>query len=52
MQKLFWFIGSTLGGMIGWWVGEPFGIMTAVILSAVGTGLGIYVGYKVIRDYL
>jgi outer membrane lipoprotein SlyB len=52
VNKLFWLIGATLGGWLGWAVGERFGIMAAVMLSAVGTGLGIYLAHRVIRDYL
>jgi hypothetical protein len=51
MQKLFWLLGSTIGGWAGWALGEPFGIMWAVILSGVGTGVGIYAAYKIIHDY-
>jgi len=51
MEKLFWGIGATAGGWIGWALGERVGIMTAVILSAIGTGVGIYAAHRVIRDY-
>ena len=51
MEKLFWFIGATAGGWLGWALGEPMGIMAAVLLSAVGTGVGIYAAYRIIRDY-
>jgi apolipoprotein N-acyltransferase len=51
MEKLFWLIGATVGGWLGWWLGEPMGIMAAVMLSAVGTGVGIYLAYRIIRDY-
>jgi hypothetical protein len=52
MEKLFWMIGATVGGWAGWALGEPFGIMAAVMLSAVGTGLGIYLVHKLMRDHL
>ena len=51
MQKLFWMIGATVGGWAGWALGEPMGIMGAVVLSAVGTGVGIYLAYKLVRDH-
>jgi len=51
MQKLFWTIGATVGGWGGWALGEPMGMMTAAILSAVGTGVGIYAAHRIIRDY-
>ena len=44
MTKLLMFIGATVGGAIGWWLGERAGIMTAFIVSTVGTGVGIYAG--------
>jgi hypothetical protein len=52
MEKLFIGIGATLGGYVGWWAGERFGIMTAFMLSMVGTGVGIYYGRRIARDYL
>ncbi|HEX6749176.1 MAG TPA: hypothetical protein VF092_17905 [Longimicrobium sp.] len=51
MEKLFWFIGASLGGWLGWVLGERMGIMAAVLLSAVGTGVGIYAAHRIIRDY-
>jgi outer membrane lipoprotein SlyB len=51
MEKLFWFLGATVGGWLGWALGEPMGIMAAVILSAVGTGVGIYLAYRIVHDY-
>lgn len=46
MSKLFKLIGATLGSAVGWWLGDKIGIMTAVVLSAVGTGVGIYAGSR------
>ena len=40
-------IGGFLGSSIGWWLGQPGGMMTAFMVSMVGTGLGIYAGRKV-----
>ena len=52
MQRLFWIIGATIGSALGWWAGASFGIMTAFILSSVGTAVGVYLGIKLARDYL
>ncbi|HEU4558555.1 MAG TPA: hypothetical protein VFS20_11930 [Longimicrobium sp.] len=52
MNKLFWLIGATLGGWLGWVLGERLGIMAAVMLSAVGTGSGVYLAHRIIRDHL
>ena len=51
MNKLLVLVGSTLGGAIGWWAGERVGLMTAFMLSMVGTGLGIYGGRRVAQHY-
>ena len=50
MVKLMVFVGSTVGGYVGWWLGERFGFMTAFMLSMVGTGVGMYYGARFARD--
>ena len=52
MAKVAAFVGATLGGAAGWWLGARFGIMTAFILSTVGTGVGIYLVRRWFREYL
>ena len=42
MKALLWFAGSSIGGWIGWWLGDFVGLWAAMLLSLVGTGLGIY----------
>ncbi len=51
MSKMFAFIGSMVVGYAGWFLGEPFGMFTAFVLSIVGTGVGIYVGRRIGRHY-
>jgi hypothetical protein len=51
MKKLLVLVGTTVGGAIGWWIGDRVGIMTAFIMSMVGTGLGMYVGIRIAREY-
>ena len=51
LTKLCSFIGATVLGGIGWWAGERMGMMTAFILSMIGTGFGMYFGVKVARHY-
>lgn len=41
----------TIGGWAGWAVGEPFGMMTAFIVSIIGTGIGAYVAVRVASNY-
>jgi hypothetical protein len=52
MEKLLGFIGATALGSVGWWAGERMGVMTAFVVSMVGTGVGLYLGRRVARDYL
>lgn len=46
MRKVVVTAAAILGGWIGWWAGDPFGLMTAFILSMIGTGLGLYFGRR------
>lgn len=46
VTKLMALLGSFLVGSLGWWIGDKVGLMTAVILSGIGTGVGIYAGKK------
>jgi fatty-acid desaturase len=51
MSKLFSFLGSTIVGYAGWFLGAKIGITTAFMLSMVGTGIGIYYGRLIARNY-
>ena len=51
MTKLLAFVGATIGGYAGWWIGSGVGIMTAFMVSMVGTGVGIYAGRKIGKHY-
>lgn len=56
-MKLFIFIGVTVGGILGGWLGS---IMDhgnglggwSILLSTVGSFVGIWAGYKAARNYL
>jgi hypothetical protein len=52
MERLLGFIGATVLGAVGWWIGGHAGFMTAFVLSMVGTGIGVYIGRRAARDYL
>ena len=52
MSRLLNFIGATIGGSLGWWLGDRWGIMTAFMLSVVGTGVGVYAIRRWFADYL
>lgn len=46
MSTLLAWLGATIGGALGWWVGASQGLFTAFVLSTVGTGLGLYLGRR------
>ena len=47
MRKTLSIAGSfVLSSALGW-IGSDYGIMTGFILGMVGTGLGMYAGYRV-----
>ena len=52
MNKLCIFIGMTVLGWIGWLIGDKIGFMTAFVFSGVGSIIGVYVGWRINRDYL
>jgi len=52
VNKVIAFIGGSILGGIGWWAGASIGIMTAFMLSTVGTGVGMYYGKKWADDHL
>jgi hypothetical protein len=51
LGKLIWFLGATIGGIIGWWLGGFIGVMTAYIVSTIGSGLGIYWARRLANEY-
>jgi len=52
MNKLCILVGMTIFSWIGWWIGAKVGFMTAFGLSSIGSILGVYVGWRINRDYL
>ncbi len=52
MKKLCLFICITVGGSIGWWLGDSFGVMTAYFISLIGSLAGVVVGCIINRRYL
>jgi membrane protein YqaA with SNARE-associated domain len=51
MAAALWFIGATLGGLLGWWLGHFVGTVTAFVLSTLGTGAGVYWARRIMADY-
>ncbi len=52
MKGILNFTGMTIGGWIGWVIGQPVSIFTAYMLSAVGTGVGLYAAIRVTKALL
>ena len=51
MDKLLGWIGLFAGSWLGWVIGDRFGLGAAIILSIVGSGVGLYLGRRISRDY-
>lgn len=51
MRKFLIFAGMTVGGWVGWWLGGRFGVMTAFIVSTLGSIGGVIIGWKIGREY-
>jgi hypothetical protein len=52
MKGLFGWIGMSVGGAVGWWLGAYVGFMTAFFVSLLGTGIGLYAGRKLAQHLL
>ena len=46
MKTLGW-VGATLGGIIGGWLGSRTGIFGSFMFSIVGSGIGLYFGRRI-----
>lgn len=51
-MKLCIFIGVNVGGVVGWWLGEMAGPLTAWFASGAGSILGVYAGWKFTKSCL
>ena len=52
MRGIIGYIGMSVGGALGWWLGNLHGIMLALLLSSIGSGFGLYYARKLAEDYL
>ena len=52
MAGILGLVGASLGGWIGWALGERFGIMTAFFLSLVGTAFGVWGAHRLRRHFM
>ena len=49
MKRLLMFAAITIGGAIGWAAGERFGMMTALVLSTIGSLIAIVLVWRATR---
>ncbi len=49
MSRVLSMLGALGGGWAGWAVGAPAGPFVAYLVSAVGTGVGVYYGRRLAR---
>jgi hypothetical protein len=52
MKMIFGWIGIFALGSLGWWLGDFLGLLPAVMLSAIGSGAGLYWGRKLFDRWL
>lgn len=52
MRAIIGWLAAFILGSAGWWLGQKVGLGTAVALSAVGTGVGLWAGYRWFDDNL
>ena len=54
MNKLCIFIGTTIGGYLGWWLSVTLGwdFFTNFMLSSVGSLAGVYASRKLAQKFL
>ncbi|MBC7840699.1 MAG: hypothetical protein H7099_00205 [Gemmatimonadaceae bacterium] len=46
MRKTLSLVGSVAVSSVLGWIGSRFGIMTGFMLGMIGTGIGMYAGYR------
>jgi len=51
MNKLCITVGIVLFGWIGWWIGSYFSFTAAYFISFAGSLIGVYVGWRINRDF-
>ncbi len=52
MRGLFGFIGAFVLGWAGWWLGALWALPAAVLLGAIGSGVGLYWGRRLFQQWL
>ena len=54
MDRRVIYIGMILGGWVGWWAGDyvGLGIMGTFMVSTLASFAGVYLTWRIMRDYL
>lgn len=54
MNRFLYMVGASVGSWAGWMLGEKISnaMSVAFLLSSLGTFVGIYAAWRIIRDYL
>jgi len=51
MKKLCILIAMTIFSLVGWQLGSGYGVFIAFLLSSIASMVGVYVGWRIYRDY-
>jgi hypothetical protein len=53
MNRLLMFMGMTVGGYLGWYIGESigFGLMGTFLVGSLGSIAGVYGAWRLGRDF-
>ena len=46
MRTIIGWLSATIAGSAGWWLGAQVGVGTALVVSALAGGAGLYFGYR------
>jgi hypothetical protein len=48
---MFALLGATLGGWVGWAAGSSLSLYAGLFASLIGTGFGIWLTWRMVREY-
>jgi hypothetical protein len=51
MERMLALHGATLGGWLGWAVGSTLSLYAGLVVSLVGSGLGIWLAGYIVREH-
>jgi hypothetical protein len=46
MRNILGWLAASLLGSAGWWLGAKVGLGSAVVVSAIASGFGLYLGFR------